>query len=140
MVEYGTSGFSTPRLPCILSGPEMQSQMTTMTSYPQGCSTIKHDHHSEVGQALEFEMLMMRSSATVSMSHLPTTDSSSGRFHAALSPWLFRDAAGALEARLDSETTLTVPTEALRQWVNALEMTANGVRLQMVRNLPRNRY
>lgn len=44
-------------------------------------------------------MLMMRSSATVTISHLPTTDSSSGRFHAALSPSLFRDAAGALEAR-----------------------------------------
>ncbi len=42
-------------------------------------------------------------------------ESSSSSFHAALSPWLFRDAAGALEARLDSETTLTVPIKALRQ-------------------------
>lgn len=60
-------------------------------------------------------MLMMSTSATVSISmSLPLTRRS-GRFHAALSPWPFRDAAGALEARLDSETTLTVPTEALRQ-------------------------
>jgi hypothetical protein len=57
----------------------------------------------------------MSTSATVAMSHLPTTESRSGRFHAALAPWLFRAAAGALEARLDNETTLTVPTEALRQ-------------------------
>jgi hypothetical protein len=45
----------------------------------------------------------------------PTINSISGRFRAALSPWLFRDAAGALEARLVCETTLTVPPEPLRQ-------------------------
>lgn len=55
----------------------------------------------------------MNTSATVSISHLSTTDSSAGRFYAALSLSLFRDAAGALEARLDSETTLTVSTKAL---------------------------
>lgn len=53
----------------------------------------------------------MSASAPLSISHLSTTESSPGRFHAALSPWLFRDAAGALEARIDSETTLTVPTK-----------------------------
>jgi len=72
----------------------------------------------------------MSASAPLSISQLPTTDSSSGRFHAALSPWLFRDAAGALEPCLDSETTLTVPTKAPRQWLCALDVMANGVRLQ----------
>lgn len=64
------------------------------------------------------------------MSRHPTADSRLGRFHAALSPWLFRDAAGALEARLDSETTLTVPTETRGQLLRGLEVMANGVRLQ----------
>lgn len=82
----------------------------------------------------------MSTSTTVSISQLSTPDSISGRFHAALSPWLFRDAAGALEARLDNETTLAVPTKALHQWLQALDVTANGVRLQMLRNLPWSRH
>jgi hypothetical protein len=88
--------------------------MTTMTSYPQGFAVIQHPHDVELGRAVIWHAHDERIGAALNIP-LPITDSSSGRFHAALSPWLFRDAAGALEARLDSETTLTVPTKALRQ-------------------------